>query len=522
MLVSLPIFPISSIPICNSFICCNACSSIISCRRNHILVIVTDSTATDVDVYMATSLREHSNRSSCAVILLVVSHHLAIARNSFIEQSVAHRTQTTTAIDRAKHCTTRDFQSYATSHVTGRVGITAETTTATKDVTIHVGGTPSTNLRTNRDRILWVCIIHSILNIHRHITQHVTILTATEGRAIYPSARDIYLYIVHIGLFVEQYTWVTLTTTEQIASNRVSSNLTKRTRHTDSTTRHIDSTLTCHIGQFVSSIDIGQDMSALDIHYGVATHITSLPVPFTCSVWEVTRAATKDIAIEGTSVITYSTTSLGFITIGIYIVDSIFVSCSLSILPTCAFRQRTFITIYIFQFTISPFCFRITAVKAISFSSWQVLTCSIHLHITATNLAIIFYGYMRVMLHESLLSTTKDITLHEGISTNSDICLGSQSQRLNKLQINVFSSFTIVVLAIVFVNTPWIIPMIAIFIDIRCSTLAGTKNMTCVIRLIISNNIPLFINMEHRHVIRTDFSIASYGDNTIATIRIFQ
>ena len=138
MLVSLPIFPISSIPICNCFICCNACSSIISCRRNHILVIITDSTATDVDVYMATSLREHSNSSSCAVIHLVVSHHLAIARNSFIEQSVAHRTQTATAIDRTQHRTTRDIQCHATCHVTSSISITCESTTATEDVTIHV------------------------------------------------------------------------------------------------------------------------------------------------------------------------------------------------------------------------------------------------------------------------------------------------------------------------------------------------------------------------------------------------
>ena len=58
-------------------------------------------------------------------------------------------------------------------------------------------------------------------------------------------------------------------------------------------------------------------MSALDIHYGIATNITSLPEPFTCGVWEVTRAATKYIAIEGAAVISNRTTALGIITIGI-------------------------------------------------------------------------------------------------------------------------------------------------------------------------------------------------------------
>ena len=354
MLVSLPIFPISSIPICNCSICYNACSSIISCRRNHILVIITDCTTTDIDVYMATSLREHSNRSSCAVIHLVVSHHLAIARNSFIEQSIAHRTQTTTAIDRAKHCAARDIQRYTTSHVTGRVGITAETTTTTEDVTIHVRGTPGTNLSSTP---CVKCVIHlsirlRIINfittdVHCHITHNVTILTATEGRAIYPSARDIYLYIVHIGLFVEQYTWVTLTTTEEIASHGVSSNLTQGTRHTDCTTCHVDSTLTCgiasssiiistYIGQLITSIYIGQDMSTLDIYYGIATNITSLPVPFTWSVWEVTRASTKDVAIEGAAIGCNKCTTLGFI----FICKNIMRSVWRFILPASTFRQR--------------------------------------------------------------------------------------------------------------------------------------------------------------------------------------
>ena len=53
--------------------------------------------------------------------------------------------------------------------------------------------------------------------------------------------------------------------------------------------------------------------------------------------------------------------------------------------------------------------------------------------------------------------------------------------------------------------------IIYISIDTRCCSLTGAKDMTSVIGTAI------FI---HYHVVRTDFSIASYGDDTVTTIRI--
>ena len=176
-------------------------------------------------------------------------------------------------------------------------------------------------------------------------------------------------------------------------------------------------------------------MAALDVNYGVTTDITSLPVPFTSGVWEVTRTATEDVAIESATVISNSTTSLGIITIRIYIMGSIFASTrSLSIQPTCTFGQRRSVVgrrnqifqclpiiIAHYQLTLRPFSCCVATID----SEWTCQICTVisHLHITITNLAIAFYNHMRIMLHESLLSTTKDITLDEGISTNRDFCL---------------------------------------------------------------------------------------------------
>ena len=62
---------------------------------------ITDGTTGDGDVHTTTSLREHSCRSSCAVIVLVINTHLTISSFVYFIQSIAHRAQTATAIDRA-------------------------------------------------------------------------------------------------------------------------------------------------------------------------------------------------------------------------------------------------------------------------------------------------------------------------------------------------------------------------------------------------------------------------------------
>ena len=338
------------------------CSQVTYIRRHPgEFILVTDDGVVTADAYlnMATAIRETTRRCE-SLFRCIVSHHLAVPNSTLIIQPVAYRAQTTTAIDRTQHSTARDIQRHASCHVTGSVGFTAEATTATEDVTVHIRCAPGTNHGT-------------VVDVHRHITQHMAVLTTTEYGAVDSAARDGHIDMAHVGLLIEYYTWVALTGAKEIAGYGVSGNLTKSTRHTDGTTRHRNSTVTCHVGQLVTSIDISQDMAAPDFHQGVATHITGLPVPFTCGVWEVTGSATEDVAIEGAAVISNKCTSLRIIFIGIYIVGSIFSSAfSLSILPTCTFGQRIFIAGYTCEVTIRPLCVCITTVKAISSSSFFI------------------------------------------------------------------------------------------------------------------------------------------------------
>ena len=210
----------------------------------------------------------------------------------------------------------------------------------------------------------------------------MTILTATEGRTIYPSAGDIHRDILDIGLHVEEHAWVALTGTIEIAGYGVSCNLTQCARNAEcGIATEVDGSIAIHIGQLVTTIDIGQDMSAGDIYFGIATNITSLPVPFTCGVWEVTRAATEDIAIEGAAVACNAPTALGrfvccpfwycwiFVQVTCLIGKYIVVGVGRFILPACTFGQRIFISSYTGEVTIRPLRVCITSVKTISSSS---------------------------------------------------------------------------------------------------------------------------------------------------------
>ena len=142
---------------------------------------ITDGTTGDGDIHTTTSLRECSLSSIGAVIVLVINTHLTMSSFVYFIQSIAYRAQTTATIDRAKHRAARDVQSHRTGYVASSIGIARESTTSTKDVTIYVAGTPGAYLRTYRDRILRIRIILAVLYVHRHITQHVTILTTAKG-----------------------------------------------------------------------------------------------------------------------------------------------------------------------------------------------------------------------------------------------------------------------------------------------------------------------------------------------------
>ena len=138
----------------------------IFCTRYDKFVRITDGTARDID-FNVTSTFIKESFISIAIVHLVVFTNQAVTIGTFIIQSIAHRTQSTTAIDRTENFTSADGHVNAAGHVTSRVGITIVATTATEDVTIHVTGSPGTNLGSTTDSKV-------------DITHDVTIFTATE------------------------------------------------------------------------------------------------------------------------------------------------------------------------------------------------------------------------------------------------------------------------------------------------------------------------------------------------------
>ena len=107
--------------------------------------------------------------------------------------------------------------------------MTAESTTATKYITIHVAGSPCSNRRT--------CAV-VFTDSHLHITQHMTILTTSEYRAIESSAGDFYLYFLHVRFGIELGYLVALSCTEQVTGYGVSGNLPQGTLYAKATASH--------------------------------------------------------------------------------------------------------------------------------------------------------------------------------------------------------------------------------------------------------------------------------------------
>ena len=68
-----------------------------------------------------------------------------------VGEEETHRSQTTAAIYGAEHRAARDVHIDIAAHGSRREGFTAEATTATEDVAIHVRGTPGANLGTITD-----------------------------------------------------------------------------------------------------------------------------------------------------------------------------------------------------------------------------------------------------------------------------------------------------------------------------------------------------------------------------------
>ena len=150
----------------------------------------------------------------------------------------------------------------------------------------------------------------------------MAILTSTEYRTKDMGiTRDVDFCFSNVRPGVEEGALVALACTEHVAGHGVSGNLFQRTRHAECTTRHVDGTLTgssnrnerliivitifviiTHIGMFITAIDTGQNMSAKDIHHGIATDRTRLSVPFARLIRIESRAATEHVTKEGMSV----------------------------------------------------------------------------------------------------------------------------------------------------------------------------------------------------------------------------
>ncbi len=166
----------------------------------------------------------------------------------------------------------------------------------------------------------------------------MAILTTTEYGTVDCSTGYGDINIVYIGLLVKEYTLVTLTCTKQIAGNGVGGNLIKCTWYTQSTTAHDDSAFSIcrdsctmpHIGQLITAIKVGKDVTTGNFHSGIATYRSSFPVPFAFScvgifIRVVTRTASEHISIESMTVRTYRhSTFCIFLVARIIIILSVF------------------------------------------------------------------------------------------------------------------------------------------------------------------------------------------------------
>ena len=109
---------------------------------------------------------------------------------------------------------------------------------------------------------------------HRDITQHVTILTATEHRTINDTASDSNFNIFNVREFVEMFTLIALSGTEEVTDNRVIQNLLQGTWHTNRTACHRHLTFTLYVGNLVATIDVRQNMTSGNNQFGITFHQT--------------------------------------------------------------------------------------------------------------------------------------------------------------------------------------------------------------------------------------------------------
>ena len=139
----------------------------------------------------------------------------------------------------------------------------------------------------------------------------MTIFASAEHRTVNRAAGDCNDGILHVGLLVEEYAWVTLAATEEVAGHGVGGNLTQSAGHTDCSARHHNGTYTgridiiiTNVRHLVTAIDVGQDVSTGDFYPNVAAYGTGPVVPFTRTVRIFTAATAEHVAVVGVSVAT--------------------------------------------------------------------------------------------------------------------------------------------------------------------------------------------------------------------------
>ena len=199
-----------------------------------------------------------------------------------------YRSDTSAAIGRAIESTTSDGQTRITAnHTCGQCSDV--TLSGSEDVTVVTGLAVTTN---HCGLFCWLA------DSCCDITHYVTILTTTIDSAIYGTIRDIDRCRSHVSACIEEDTLITHASAINITTVGVRLNLSRCARHANSTSSHRDGNSSLDIRHLATTIEVVQDMSARDGYRSCTSDVSCRSQPQAWSVWIVTRATGKHIAVE--------------------------------------------------------------------------------------------------------------------------------------------------------------------------------------------------------------------------------
>ena len=141
----------------------------------------------------------------------------------------------------------------------------------------------------------------------------MAILTTAEDGTVNTAAVDFDVDILHVGTRVEAHALVALAGTEEVAGDGMGGDLCKGAGHAEGGgAAEVDGAGVENVAQFASAIDVGEDMTAGNLHTG-GTQDTSGRLYIERGVGIVgnipgfvghpTRTAAEDVAIEGVAVV---------------------------------------------------------------------------------------------------------------------------------------------------------------------------------------------------------------------------